>query len=179
MRAFIDGRVSKARLLNSLREHARMDRVIQGYYWLIKGWDPAWPRGGGVSVGGCFMGCCLHDFSPGFESSKREYERVFGIPQNLVFEAESVFEGLPISEAKSFPVRLIEAIPEGAEGADLEEAIRVSCKKRTSHRPSWPPGCPCESCWVERGEFLIEAVMKLDPGSGLKTDAEAPQKERT
>ena len=173
MRAFIDGRVSKAKLLNSLREHARMDRVLQGCYWLEP--NPLARSKFYASGGGCFMGCCLHDFAPGEEGSKREYEQAFGIPQSFVAGAETIFESIPINKAKSFPVRLIEAIPEGAEGADLEEAIRVSYKTRTSHNPA----CQCEYCWVERSEFLIEAVMNPDPGSGLTTDAPASQKERT
>ena len=175
MRAFIDGTVSKAKLLNSLREHARMDRIIQGHYWAEPGTYEAAFAGFVGGGGGCFMGCCLHDFSPGSEADKREYERVFGIPQDFVVEAESIFENIPISEAKSFPVRLIEAIPEGAESADLKKAVGACCKKRNLHGSY----CQCEYCWVERSEFLIEAVMNLDPSSGLKTDAPASQKEIT
>jgi hypothetical protein len=47
-------------------------------------------------------------------------EVLFGIPQNLAFMQDRIFEGLPLQEAKKWTVRFFEAIPQNA---DLTKVI--------------------------------------------------------
>ena len=100
MRAFIDTEVSKAELLKTLAWYREADRLTQGwYYW----------RGE--------RGCAIHEFSPGAEEDHKLYEELFGIPRDLAYLEDAIFEGLNSAEARSWPERFIGSIPEGA---DLE-----------------------------------------------------------
>ena len=94
--AYHDNAAEKDAILEQLREHAKADELVKGYYW-EKG-------------KGCAVGCTVH----GADHSL--YESKFGIPQMLARLEDTIFEGLPNGEAKEWPIAFMSAI---APGADL------------------------------------------------------------
>ena len=104
MRAFIDAEVSKPELLETLAWYREEDRLRQGWsYW----------QGGR----GCAVGCTLHEFATGEEEHHSLYEELFGIPKELAFLEDAIFEGMHPELARAWPERFVGSIPEGA---DLE-----------------------------------------------------------
>ena len=87
----------KADLLARIDAHYRADEITQGVYW---------ERGKG-----CAVGCMTHDPDGGHE----KFPELWGIPAQIAYLADSIFENLPAAEAKKWPRRLIEAIPVGAD----------------------------------------------------------------
>jgi len=101
MLAFTNTEVTKAQLIESLERHAAADRIIAGQYW--------------TSRGGCAVGCSIHDFRPGSESIHKLYEPLFGVPQIIARLEDSIFERLPYTEQKAWPLRFANAIREGSD----------------------------------------------------------------
>lgn len=85
----------KTRILRQLRQHAADDEIIKGSYW--------------QDGKGCAVGCTIH-------SGKHvEYETRFGIPQVLACLEDTIFEGLPNTDAKKWPLRFMGAIKTGSD----------------------------------------------------------------
>lgn len=84
-----------------VQRHIAADQVIQGAYW-----DPDLNRG-------CFIGCLNHSSNP------QDAEREYGLPIIVQRIAETIFEGLPLGEARSFFAALPDAI--GCDGKDLSK----------------------------------------------------------
>jgi hypothetical protein len=87
----------KAKYLTRVREHARLDHLVQG-----TGWD------GGR---GCAVGCTLDAYD------HRRYPIELGLPEWLAHLEDRIFEELPWEDARTWPERFLNAIPVGA---DLE-----------------------------------------------------------
>lgn len=85
----------KATYLARVRAHAAADELIHGTYW-EKG-------------KGCAIGCTVHG------SNHMAYESELGIPAQLAYLEDRLFESLPNGEAQTWPVRFLEAIPVGAD----------------------------------------------------------------
>ena len=100
MRAFVNTEVTKEEVLVSLAEHRKADRLIKGYYW----------RNGR----GCAIGCTIHDFWPGAEDDCVVYESLFGIPYDLAYLEDGIFENLPHELSQVWPERFMTAVPIGA-----------------------------------------------------------------
>lgn len=96
-----EAKISKERLLKSLKGHREADRITQGTYW--------------DDGRGCAVGCSIHDFAPGYENEYQMYEILFGIPGALAELEDKIFEDLPITAAKKWPERFIRAIQPGAD----------------------------------------------------------------
>lgn len=77
--------------------HIAADELIQGEYW----------EGGK----GCFIGCTVHS------DDASEARKLFGITEPILRIAESIFEDLPIDEAKAFFAAFPDAIE--CNGKDL------------------------------------------------------------
>ena len=95
MIAFQNTTVTKLDVLAQLRAHAAADQIIKGQYW--------------ENGKGCAVGCTVHS------DNHAEYETRFGIPQMLARLEDCIFEGLPNADAMAWPVRFMEAVPEGAD----------------------------------------------------------------
>jgi hypothetical protein len=95
--AFHNRSAVKEKFLTRLRAHAEADEIVQG---------TSWEHGKG-----CAVGCTLHQYD------HHAYEEELGIPEWLARVEDSLFEMLPNTEAKKFPLQFLEAIPLGA---DLE-----------------------------------------------------------
>ncbi len=88
---------------NQLREvvnqHIDADSVIQGTYW------------NRFTGKGCFIGCLAHDKDPSINESR------YGIPMMVQRIAESIFEALPVNDAKAFFAAFPDAV--ACDGKDL------------------------------------------------------------
>ena len=104
MRAFIDAEVSKPELLEALAWYREEDRLAQGWFY--------WQEGRG-----CAVGCTLHEYAPDQEENHDLYEELFGIPRELAYLEDAIFEGMDVESGRAWPERFIGSIPEGA---DLE-----------------------------------------------------------
>lgn len=102
MLSFFGEQCLKDTVVARVKEHQRMDQIIQGTYWE--------QCGDGV-FRGCAIGCVLHS------NDHMAYERQLGLPVFLAYIDEHIFESLPPGEAKFWPLRFIEAVPVGV---DLE-----------------------------------------------------------
>jgi hypothetical protein len=102
MLSFFGEQCLKDAVVERVREHQRLDQIIQGKYWEQCD-DGVWR--------GCAIGCVLHS------SDHRAYERQLGLPVFLAYIDEHIFESLPKEEAKFWPLRFIESVPVGV---DLE-----------------------------------------------------------
>ncbi|MHB1950153.1 MAG: hypothetical protein ACYCQK_01610 [Acidiferrobacteraceae bacterium] len=87
----------KAAALERLREHRRMDQIVQGLYY---------DRGRG-----CQLGCLTHQN----EDTHAAAERLFGIEQSIGYWLEMVFERLPHEDCAQWVLDSAQAIPVGAD----------------------------------------------------------------
>ena len=89
----------KASALERLREHQRLETIVQGSYWSSR-----FERG-------CQLGCLTHTN----RDTHGAAELLFGIAKRIGYWLEAVFEGLPSEEATQWVIESTEAIPVGAE----------------------------------------------------------------
>ena len=87
----------KDRLLAEMAAHRKAERLIQGVYW--------------NGAKGCAVGCLLKDPN----GAHARYETEFGIPAQLAYLEDRMFERLAWSEAKNWPERFLAVIPVGAD----------------------------------------------------------------
>ena len=96
----------KARVLDGLAAHRAADEIVQGHYW--------------QAGRGCAVGCVIHDLDPAAKpSDHKQWERLIGVPVAVAHLVDAIFEGLSESEAPDWSVRIIEAIPVGADLSDV------------------------------------------------------------
>jgi hypothetical protein len=96
MRAF-QGTEPKSDLVARLEEHYRLDQIVQGTYY-----------SGGK---GCAVGCATHDPTGGHH----KYPELWGIPPQLAYLEDHIFESLSVEDSKEWPLRFARAIPVGAD----------------------------------------------------------------
>ena len=112
MRAFIGTAITREQLLASLHAHHAAYRIVRGAYW----------QGNGDGRG-CAVGCSLHDFYPGRETSHSLYPTAFGVPEILAHLEDRIFEGLPEHKARDWPLQFAYAIHEGADLSRVGPAV--------------------------------------------------------
>jgi hypothetical protein len=89
----------KAETLAQVAEHRAHDQLVTGTYW-----DATDGRG-------CAVGCLTHDPSGGHE----QYPLRWGIPEELAWLEDCLFENLPLETALRWPERFLGAIEPGAD----------------------------------------------------------------
>src|SRR5262245_36437505 len=89
----------KSKYLSRLREHRRLDHLVQGTGWEKNGSGPK----------GCAVGCTLEKYD------HARYPIELGIPVELAHLEDAIFEGLPKKEAMAWPSAFLNAIPVGAD----------------------------------------------------------------
>ncbi len=94
MKAFHGDPKVKEKYLARVKAHRKADQIVQGHYW---------------DRGSCAVGCTIHG------SNHEAYETKLGIPIQLAYLQDMIFEELPNKEAKDFPVDFLESIPVGAD----------------------------------------------------------------
>jgi len=95
MKAFHNNHKIKENVLAQLQVHHDADEIIKGRYW--------------ENGKGCAVGCTIHS------GEHKEYERRFGIPESLARLEDFLFEKMPDKDAKTWPIRFIEAVPVGVD----------------------------------------------------------------
>lgn len=105
LRAFHNDRRIKTKYLRRVRTHARLDQIIHGKYW--------------EDGKGCAVGCTVHS------SSHLAYEIELGIPIELAYYEDSIFEGLPNGEAREWPERFLAVIKPGADLTRVNARLAV------------------------------------------------------
>lgn len=101
MLAYHNDQAVKAFYVNRMKTHIAADEMVHGVY--IEG-TPGEP-----GFRGCAVGCTLHG------RDHAAYERELGIPVQLGWLHDRVFEGLPMAEAQPFALAALEVIPIGAD----------------------------------------------------------------
>jgi len=93
--AFYNDPKIKEKYVKRVKEHQKLDEIIQGDYW--------------ENGKGCAVGCTIHG------NSHKAYEDELNISISIAILEDVIFEGLPAEEARLFPLRFIESIREGAD----------------------------------------------------------------
>lgn len=102
LRAFHNNPAIKEKYLQRVRRHRMLDELIQG-----TGWDAA-------SNKGCAVGCTLDKYD------HDAYETELGIPAQVAYLEDTIFEGLTLAAAMQWPEQFLDAVPVGA---DLSKII--------------------------------------------------------
>jgi hypothetical protein len=85
----------KEALVRRVAEHERLDQFIQQVYW--------------DGQRGCSIGCALHT------DDHMAFERELNLPVFLAYMVEHIYERLPLTEAKFWTRRWVEATPVGVD----------------------------------------------------------------
>jgi len=102
MSAYHNDPAIKSKLLADLQAHADADRLVKGQYW--------------ENGKGCAVGCTLQSLGATSNADDHaEYETRLGIPQMLARLEDTIFEGLPNTDAMRWPMRFSAAITPGAD----------------------------------------------------------------
>ena len=105
MLAYLNDPTLKATMMTSLRAHKRHDDFMRGVYWA-------------PDLGkGCAVGCSLEALGVPADQRDRHalYPEMLGIPEQIAKLIDNLFENLPDPDYKSWPVRIMDAIPVGAD----------------------------------------------------------------
>lgn len=113
MRAFHNDATLKTRLLAEIANHVRLDQLIKGTYG----------QGTGGDFKGCAVGCALHSLNrikgvPAVEDRTNAHDRFpaeLGIPIELAYLIDNLFERLPDALSQIWPARVIAAMRPGAD----------------------------------------------------------------
>ena len=95
MQAFLNDPNVKEKYVARVHAHQKADEIVKGQY-----------REGGR---GCAVGCTIHG------QNHESYETELGIPQEIAFLEDGIFENLPIEDAKKWPLAFLKAINPGAD----------------------------------------------------------------
>jgi len=101
----------KGRVLEEIKQHQLADAIVQGTYW----------RDGK----GCAVGCLTQEPTGGHN----QYEGRWGIPAEMAWLEDAIFEGLSVGASKVWPMEFMSAIPVGVE-IDPETFFRVLSARR-------------------------------------------------
>jgi hypothetical protein len=90
----------KRMFLARVRAHVKADQLIQGYgYW--------------KDGKGCAVGCTVHLDLSG--TAHQAYPRELGIPEELAYLEDHLFESLDVKRARAWPAQFLSAITPGAD----------------------------------------------------------------
>lgn len=108
MKALIQA-ISKEELLAEIKKHREQDQIVKGTYGEKNG---KWR--------GCAVGCSIHSINAlkkkRYQTNNHSvYETELGIPAELAYLEDVIFEELPDDEHLTWPERFINAIPVGAD----------------------------------------------------------------
>jgi len=105
LRAFHGDPAVKQKYLDRVAAHAAADRLVQG-----TGWDHG---------RGCAIGCTLEAYD------HARYPVELGLPVWLAHLEDRIFEGLPKSDAMTWPQRFLAAIPVGADVETVRHKLAI------------------------------------------------------
>ena len=105
MEAFHNNPLIKEKYLTRVQAHYQADQIIKGKYW--------------ENGKGCAVGCTIHSHN------HEEYESKLGIPENIAYLQDSIFESLPNNLAKEFPLQFLSAIKVGADLKNVSKLLMI------------------------------------------------------
>lgn len=123
MVAFHGDPAVKAKYLRRVAAHRKKDEIIQGLYWAL-----------GVTgrYHGCAVGCTIHG------SDHKKYETELGIPRDVAFIEDTIFEYLPEGEAFKFPGQFLKAIKPGADLSNVSNKYVGWLKRQHKNSSEYP-----------------------------------------
>ena len=149
MLAYLNDPTLKARFLAELALHREEDRIIRGTYGEVA--DGGWK--------GCAVGCSLRSLNrlAGKDGGAMEentgvharYPAELGIPLQLAYLEDRIFEGLPMDDSKEWPERFSRAIHVGADLSLVWPRFIVWLLGNTKQHAN------------KRGKKVIDAVIAL------------------
>lgn len=98
-KAYHGDKAVKEKYLKRMKAHIKADELIRGS---CIGWDDKTGKG-------CAVGCTLNNYS------HIGYETELGIPRQLAYLEDWIFERLPIEDSKKWPEQFLSAIKPGAD----------------------------------------------------------------
>lgn len=109
LQAYLNDEKLKKDFVKEIKWHQDQDKILQGTYG--EGSNDDWR--------GCAVGCSIHSLNrmkgKEYSTSRHDiYEKELGIPEWLARLEDTIFEGLPVEEAKKWPLKFSRAIPVGA-----------------------------------------------------------------
>ena len=149
---------TKSRWLATMQEHQVADRFIQGV-WLDDKDDQGLFRG-------CFFGCAMQSEDHPLEEAIKDMH----LPPWLIYLAEKIFEGLPKTEAKLFPVQLLKAVPVDTDLSGVECKQHISRLSRLLDLPDLPDNVisaisGVQNCWTQRLNGVPESGINWSASS--------------
>ena len=119
MKSYPNPLLSRDVMIAEARAHREADRLVPGIYW------------NGAS--GCSVGCSVETVNRRTKTNMSHADhlnlaRALGIPENLVWLQDSIFEGLPghpDDAQQAWPERFYTALPEGADLSGVWLAFAV------------------------------------------------------
>jgi hypothetical protein len=110
MKAYLGDTKLKEDFVCEIKKHQEADQILQGTYG----------KGTGKNWKGCAVGCSVRSLNRLHHkrystSDHAVYETELGIPEWLARLEDTIFEGLPVAEAKKWPLRFSQAVPVGAD----------------------------------------------------------------
>jgi hypothetical protein len=100
----------KTRIMAQVQAHREADEITHGAYYEYTG-----------KLKVCAVGCVLHDRYGGHP----QYESEFGVPVQLAYLEDGLFESMPLGDAKEWPARFMGAIRVGADLSKVWPAFAV------------------------------------------------------
>jgi hypothetical protein len=110
MLAFYNKQDIKNKYIHRVEQHYKADEIIQGFYW--------------QAGKGCAVGCTMEMDNSG-ESVHEAMQRELGIPLELCYLEDKIFEGLTNGKAKEFPLRFLRAIKVGADLSKVTTKFKI------------------------------------------------------
>ena len=121
MQAYLNDPQLKRRLIAEIRKHEKADQIVSGTYGELR--DRKWV--------GCAIGCALHSLNkiekvadPRLHTGEHaRFPTELGIPIELAYHIDHVFENLPAAERKTWPRLVATAITPGADLSGVIPAL--------------------------------------------------------
>jgi hypothetical protein len=120
MQAYLNDPTLKRRLVAEILKHQKADQIIKGTYGGLYGRDHIWK--------GCAIGCALHSLNALTDQTAstdqhQRFETELGIPVELAYHIDTVFENLPDKLSQTWPRRVAQAIKPGADLSGVMPAL--------------------------------------------------------
>lgn len=120
MEAYLNDKNLKGKFINEIKKHMAADAIIKGSYGEEE--DGGWR--------GCAVGCSLKSLNTinkkdDSTEAHNRYESELGIPEELAWLEDRIFEGLPIEDAKKWPLQFAMAIEEGRDLSKIATQFKL------------------------------------------------------
>ena len=154
MIAFHGDPAVKEKYLARVRAHAEHDEIEKGYYW--------------ENGKGCAVGCTIEG------NDHTRYETEMGIPVQIAYLEDRLFEGMPNGRAKEFPVRFLSAITPGADLSLVLPKFYVAILTDKTHGvKQYTTGFPaCEKAVQAVADLYAKRVAGEDVSEAAENAAE-------